>query len=144
MNIKVKHNGVFEDVVIKGLNGADGASAYEIAKKQGYPGTEEEWIASLKGKDATASISVNATVATSAWAASSTYSGYQYKATVAVSGVTANNNIMVGIAATATAEQEEACADAGVQCKGQATNQIILYAKTIPTISLPISVMIFG
>lgn len=35
----------------KGDDGADGKSAYEIAVEQGYSGTEEEWIASLKGED---------------------------------------------------------------------------------------------
>ena len=32
-----------------GLNGENGLSAYEIAKAGGYTGTEEEWVASLKG-----------------------------------------------------------------------------------------------
>lgn len=30
---------------------ADGKSAYEIAKEEGFQGTEEEWLASLQGKD---------------------------------------------------------------------------------------------
>ena len=34
-----------------GKDGTDGKSAYEIAKKNGYAGTEVEWLASLKGKD---------------------------------------------------------------------------------------------
>ena len=34
-----------------GADGADGKSAYEIAVEEGYSGTEEEWIASLKGED---------------------------------------------------------------------------------------------
>lgn len=32
-----------------GTNGTDGKSAYEIAVEQGYTGTEEEWLESLKG-----------------------------------------------------------------------------------------------
>lgn len=32
-----------------GKDGANGLSAYEIAKKNGYTGTEKEWLASLKG-----------------------------------------------------------------------------------------------
>ena len=32
-----------------GADGADGKSAYELAVEEGYTGTEEEWIASLKG-----------------------------------------------------------------------------------------------
>ena len=34
-------------------NGKDGASAYEIAVEKGFKGTEEEWLASLKGTDGT-------------------------------------------------------------------------------------------
>lgn len=33
--------------------GKDGKSAYEIAVKNGFEGTEEEWLASLKGADGT-------------------------------------------------------------------------------------------
>ena len=29
----------------------DGKSAYEIAKENGYTGTEQEWLNSLKGQD---------------------------------------------------------------------------------------------
>ena len=32
-----------------GESGADGKSAYEIAQEHGFEGTEEEWLASLKG-----------------------------------------------------------------------------------------------
>lgn len=32
-----------------GTDGKDGLSAYEIALKNGFVGTEQEWIASLKG-----------------------------------------------------------------------------------------------
>ncbi len=41
-----------------GKDGADGLSAYEIAVKYGFEGTEEEWIASLQGKDAPSTIPV--------------------------------------------------------------------------------------
>lgn len=33
-----------------GVNGKDGISAYEVAKANGFEGTEKEWIASLKGE----------------------------------------------------------------------------------------------
>lgn len=39
-----------------GKPGDDGLSAYQVAQKNGYPGTEEEWLASLKGKDGVAKI----------------------------------------------------------------------------------------
>lgn len=34
-----------------GVDGKDGLSAYEIALKNGFTGTESEWLESLKGKD---------------------------------------------------------------------------------------------
>lgn len=39
----------FDDIIL--VQGKDGKSAYEIACDQGFIGTEEEWIASLKGAD---------------------------------------------------------------------------------------------
>lgn len=41
---------VFETM---GVNGVDGLSAYQIAVNAGFVGTEEQWIASLKGADGT-------------------------------------------------------------------------------------------
>ena len=38
-------------VAAAGINGTNGDSAYDIAKKNGFVGTEEEWLDSLKGKD---------------------------------------------------------------------------------------------
>ncbi|MBR1943740.1 hypothetical protein IJ843_08410, partial [bacterium] len=35
----------------KGLDGANGKSAYEVAKENGFKGTEKEWLKSLEGKD---------------------------------------------------------------------------------------------
>ena len=36
---------------LNGTNGQDGKSAYEIAVEQGFVGTEQEWLESLKGQD---------------------------------------------------------------------------------------------
>ena len=33
------------------ISGKDGLSAYEIAVKNGFEGSEQEWLDSLKGKD---------------------------------------------------------------------------------------------
>lgn len=41
---------------IKGKDGIDGKSAYEIAVVHGFTGTEKEWIQSLKGKDGIPSV----------------------------------------------------------------------------------------
>jgi hypothetical protein len=38
---------------VDGVNGVDGLSAYELAKKGGYDGTVDAWLASLKGADGT-------------------------------------------------------------------------------------------
>ena len=38
-----------ETSAVPGPKGADGKSAYEIAKENGYTGTKEEWLQSLKG-----------------------------------------------------------------------------------------------
>jgi hypothetical protein len=41
---------------VDGKDGADGKSAYEIAVDNGFAGTEEEWLASLKGEGADTSM----------------------------------------------------------------------------------------
>ena len=38
-------------LALKGENGIDGKSAYQLAVEKGFAGTEVEWIASLKGKN---------------------------------------------------------------------------------------------
>ena len=38
-------------LALKGENGIDGKSAYQLAVEKGFIGTEAEWIASLKGKN---------------------------------------------------------------------------------------------
>ena len=144
MLLKVKNNGVFQDLVIKGISGNDGKSAYQSALDAGYEGTEAEWVASLKGADGKTTTSAAATVAVGDWSEDTSISGYSYKATVSISGVTDSSNIIVGLASNSTAEQEEDCGSAGVQCKGQGNGTIDLYAKTIPTMDLTINVMILS
>ena len=41
-----------------GKDGKDGLSAYDIAVKHGYVGTEEEWLRSLRGRDGRDGLSV--------------------------------------------------------------------------------------
>ena len=38
-------------LALKGENGIDGKSAYQLAVEKGFVGTEAEWVASLKGKN---------------------------------------------------------------------------------------------
>ena len=41
---------LYQQLLDKMAQGVDGKSAYEIAKEHGYSGTEEQWLASLKGE----------------------------------------------------------------------------------------------
>ena len=92
------------------------------------------------GKDAfTAAIAL--TVQSTAW----TGSEAPYTATVACNGVTARNHIIVGAGGALTAEQQAAMAAAMIVCTGQGANTITLSAfGTVPTIDLPVNVMIVG
>lgn len=45
---KKANNGISLEQALKGDNGA---SAYEVAVNNGFVGTEQEWLLSLKGKD---------------------------------------------------------------------------------------------
>jgi hypothetical protein len=47
---------------VQTVQGEDGKSAYEIAVEHGYSGTEEEWLASLKGEDGEEGFSPTITV----------------------------------------------------------------------------------
>lgn len=51
MDVKVKAPRVTG--ALGAVYGADGKSAYEIACDNGFVGTEEEWLASLKGYELT-------------------------------------------------------------------------------------------
>ena len=65
--------------------------------------------------------------------------------TITATGVTASNNIVVGIAKTATSAQYTAAAKAQLLCTAQAANSITLTCYgTKPTVNIPISVMIVG
>ena len=41
---------LYQQLLDKMVQGVDGKSAYEIAKEHGYSGTEDQWLASLKGE----------------------------------------------------------------------------------------------
>ena len=65
--------------------------------------------------------------------------------TLTATGVTTNNNIIVGIANTATSAQYDAAAEGKILCTSQDTNQITLTCYGIePTENIPIVVMIMG
>ncbi len=68
-----------------------------------------------------------------------------YTLTLTANGVTANNNIEVGLASDATLDQIKMAMKCIIQCTSQAENQITLTAyKNKPTIDIPIQVLIFG
>lgn len=80
-------------------------------------------------------------VSSSAWNGSSA----PYTATAYVSGVTSSNNIVAGIASSATSAQYTAFVDGQIICSGQGNGYILLTAfGTKPTTALPISVLVLS
>lgn len=68
-----------------------------------------------------------------------------YTLTLTVNGVTAENNIEVGLASNATLDQIKLSMKCIIQCTAQAENQITLTAyKNKPTEDLPVQVLIIG
>lgn len=49
MSVNELRGNIFKPEVIRGKDGKDGKSAYEIAVENGFNGSEKEWIDSLKG-----------------------------------------------------------------------------------------------
>ena len=63
--------------------------------------------------------------------------------TLTATGVTASNNIIVGIGGSLTSEQHQAAVDAAIVCTAQAANSITLTAfGTIPEVDIPVNVLI--
>lgn len=64
---------------------------------------------------------------------------------ISVTGVTANNNIWVGLASTATEEQRQACRDAIMATTAQDAGTITVVCDgDVPAVDIPISVVILG
>lgn len=49
LSVKISKGHRLKAVFNRGIKGADGKSAYEIALENGFVGTQEEWLASLAG-----------------------------------------------------------------------------------------------
>lgn len=82
---------------------------------------------------------VSATVSASAWSGTTA----PYTAKISVSGMTATDNAIVGLAPTATQDQRSACRRAQITPTAQASGSITLTADgTLPGIALPIIVTI--
>lgn len=75
-----------------GNNGSDGKSAYDIAKDNGFEGSEEDWINSLKGKDGVTTIQTSKIDKTAVFLADGWSSTVPYTQTVAVEGITESLN----------------------------------------------------
>lgn len=73
-------------------NGSNGASAYQIAVNNGFSGTEEEWLKSLKGEDGTVTVSTNKIDKTFVLSASDWSNNIPYTQTVTVNGITEDLN----------------------------------------------------
>ncbi len=74
-----------------------------------------------------------------------TGSSAPYSQTLTALGVTASNNISVGLASTATQEQREAAYEAQLFASGQDTDEITVLADgDKPTVDIPITVFIWG
>ena len=71
-----------------GTDGNDGKSAYEIAVQNGYTGTEEEWLASLKGADGVTTVQTTKIDKVCTFTADGWNDTVPYTQTVAVEGIT--------------------------------------------------------
>ena len=74
------------------INGTDGKSAYEIAVQNGYTGTEEEWLTSLKGADGVTTIQTTKIDKTCTFTTNGWNDTVPYTQTVAVEGITESLN----------------------------------------------------
>lgn len=103
--------------------------------------TNDQKIQAKANIGAVGATGVTVSVATSAWNGSAA----PYTASVTVQGVTANNNIVVGVDASATAAQYAAFVDGQVICSGQGANSITLKAfGDKPTVAIPVAVLILS
>ena len=75
-----------------GVNGTDGKSAYQVALDTGFEGSEEDWIASLKGQDGVTTIKTSKVDKTCTFTADGWSSVVPYTQTIAVEGITEDLN----------------------------------------------------
>ena len=103
---------------VQGEKGDTGASAYELAQKHGYEGTEAEWVAELQGAQEAANEAkaAEAAAANSAAAAADDATAASNSATAAAASATAAGN-----SATAAAASESAAAASKTAAGNSAT-----------------------
>ena len=93
-----------------GTDGTDGKSAYELAVQNGYTGTEEEWLTSLKGTDGVTTVQTTKVDKTCTFAADGWSNTVPYTQTVSVNGITEALNPRIDIIISdnvATGKKEE-------------------------------------
>lgn len=88
----VDKNGNQQVGIRDGANGADGKSAYQSAVDKGFEGSEEDWLASLKGQDGVTTIQTTKVDKTCTFTADGWSSVIPYTQTVAVEGITESLN----------------------------------------------------
>ena len=96
--------------------------------------------AALAGK-AVKSVAVTVTATVAGWKGTGPYTQ-----TINVTGVTASNNIIAGLASSATSEQRAAAREAAmaVTAQGAGTIAITCDGSSAPTVDLPVAVIILG
>ena len=93
----VDKNGTQNVGIRNGTDGTDGKSAYRLAVDNGYTGTEEEWLASLKGTDGTITVQTTKIDKTCTFTADGWSDVIPYTQTVAVEGITESLNPRIDI-----------------------------------------------
>lgn len=132
--------GFLRDTLVTIVN-AGGASGGEVdadtlgGELPAYYATAES-VTQLGNTKANKSIGASVQLTVNGWTA---YGG-KYRQTVAASGVTTDNNIVVASAPT----YRDAYSDANIQAVAQAANSIIFEADTVPSSAIYANVIILG
>lgn len=106
----VDKNGTQNVGIRNGADGNDGKSAYELAVDNGYTGTEEEWLASLKGTNGVTTVQTTKIDKTCTFTADGWNDVIPYTQTVAVEGITESLNPRIDLIVSdnvATGKKEE-------------------------------------
>ena len=106
----VDKNGTQNVGIRNGADGNDGKSAYELAVDNGYTGTEEEWLASLKGTNGVTTVQTTKIDKTCTFTADGWSDVVPYTQTVAVEGITESLNPSIDLIVSdnvATGKKEE-------------------------------------
>lgn len=106
----VDKNGTQNVGIRNGADGNDGKSAYELAVDNGYVGTEEEWLTSLKGTNGVTTVQTTKIDKTCTFTADGWSDVVPYTQTVAVEGMTESLNPRIDLIVSdnvATGKKEE-------------------------------------